>query len=249
MKTRYAVIGILLLLVGVVFALVIPSSPFYLPEYLVSGDVYEGKSVSAWTKNLTNADPEVRKEGALALGSIGKGAKKSVPDLAMMIVEDQDANVRAAASFAIMKIGSTATEAVPGLIKGLQDEEGVVRFNCANALRVIGPDAKDATEALIKALNDEKNQIYSDKLILTVQDCIALALAKITKGSDVAVPALMEALKNTKLPPTRKAVIRSLGEIGPAAKAALPLIKEFKSDKDRTVTEAVKTALEEIEGS
>ena len=247
MKTRYVVAGVLLVLTVAAFLAAMPSSPFYLPEYLNSGDVYEGRSVSSWSKDLSNADPEVRQAGALALGSIGKGAEKSVPSIAKLMIEDPDANVRVAASFAIMKIGESAKEAVPSLIKALDDEEGVVRFNAANAIRIIGPEAKSATPALIKGLAEERNQVYSDKLILTIQDGIALAIGKVTKGTDDGVPALMEALKTTKLSPTRKAIVRALGEIGPAAKAALPLIIEFKADKDRLLRETVEIAVKEIE--
>ena len=249
MKKRYLIGGfVLLLAIGATIALAYPGSPLYLPEIMVSSSMYEDRSASSWARDLSSPEPEVRGKAAFALSNIGEPAGKTVPTLATMLTDDQDSNVRAVAAFALGRIGKPSVAAVPALIKGLSDEEALVRFNCANTIRLLGPDARDAVPALLKSLLETRNEVYPDKFILTIQDAIALAIANVTKGSDVGVEALMEALKATQLSPTRKAVVRSLGEIGPAAKSAVPLITEFKADKDRLLRETVEISLKQIAG-
>ena len=250
MKKRSLFRGILLLvLLALVAALAIPASPLYLPELLVPSDLHEGRTVRSWTEDLGSPDAEVRSQAAFALGSIGEPAKKSVPALAALLKEDPDANVRASSAFALSKMGLTAKDAAPALSQALSDDQPLVRINAANALRNLGPEARVAIPALLKGLLEERNEVYVDRFILTVQDAIALAIGKVTAGTDEGVPAMMEALRATKLSPTRKAIVRGLGEIGPAAKQAVPLILEFRADKDRLLQRTVEEALKKIDGA
>ena len=62
-------------------------------------------------------------------------------------LQDQDADVRGNASFALGKIGEGAVDAVSALIPLLQDEHAGVRSNTAWALVQIGtPEALKAVE-------------------------------------------------------------------------------------------------------
>jgi HEAT repeat protein len=54
---------------------------------------------------------------------------------------DSEAEDRVAAAEALGKIGSEAKEAIPALIKALQDEEPVVRWAAVGALERIGMEA------------------------------------------------------------------------------------------------------------
>ena len=63
-----------------------------------------------------------------------------------------------------------------------------------------------------------------------------------------AVPTLIAALQAAKSDPNRRAdCVRTLGEIGPDAKAALPALHEALQDKDENVRKAAAAALKQIQ--
>ena len=72
-------------------------------------------------------------------------------------LQDTDSDVRSIAAVTLGEIGPEAEDAVPILIKLLQDQdaEGFVRANAATALGKIGEGASKAVPALINALQDQ----------------------------------------------------------------------------------------------
>ncbi len=87
-----------------------------------------------------------------ALGKIGR------PAIAFLIktLEDKDKIriAREGAAKALGNIGPDAKEAVPALIKALENDESDVRKAAAEALGNIGPDAKEAISALSVCMHD-----------------------------------------------------------------------------------------------
>jgi HEAT repeat protein len=68
------------------------------------------------------------------------------------MLTESDADVRAAAAWALSQMGPAGAKAVPGLTKSLADPNPLVRSLSAVALRSMGPKAVDALPALILAL-------------------------------------------------------------------------------------------------
>ena len=171
----------------------------------------------------------VREAAANALVEIGPQAVDAVPALIQALRnEEEDSDLRQAASAALGAIGS---EAVPALVQALADEDEHVRWAAASALRDSGPDAVDAVPALVQALQDEHED---------VRQAAASALGKI---GPQAVPALIEALGDGDAH-VRQGASLALGLIGPEAREAVPLlIQALEGDEDWLVRSRAAYAL------
>ena len=169
----------------------------------------------------TNPSVHVRGGAAYVLGQIGPEAEAAIPAL-IEVLKDQHGHVyvRSVAADAIGRIRLGAESAIPELTKALHDPNGEVRSGAAYALSEIGPEARAAIPTLIEALNAQHEH---------VRGSAANALMKI---GPVAVPALIEALKNEHSEVgVRGGAAYVLGQIGPEAQAAVPALIEALEDK------------------
>ncbi len=102
------------------------------------------------------------------------------------MLKDEDEDVRAAAAYALGRIGPQAKKAIAALTEALKEKRGYGegRSSAAEALGRIGPEAKSAIPALTELLRDE------DKF---VRRAAAKGLAGIRRA---AIPVLAESLKD-----------------------------------------------------
>ena len=174
----------------------------------------------------------VRKRAAYILGKIGD--KRAIRPL-IEALRDEDADVRYAATEALVRIGKPA---VQPLIKALKYKEWYVRKRAAYILGKIGD--KRAIKPLIEALRDEDAD---------VRYAAAEALEKIdsqwgvTKAAKKQVLYFIEALKD-KNANVRYIAAKALGKIGDK-RAVKPLIKALR-DEDANVRYAAAEALVRI---
>jgi HEAT repeat protein len=248
MKRRrvvWVVIGVLTL---AAVAVLIPGSPVYLPELLTAGGQHNGRSTRQWVNALDDPDPNTRKQAIFALGAIGSKAERAVPKLATIMVEDSDREARIEAALALSKMDPVSKAAVAQLAKALEDQEPMVRMNAARALFRLKEEARPAVPAMLKALADDENLTNARAFTVTVHELVALALGRATAGTDEGVPPLTDALKKAATMEIRVSLIRALGEVGPAAQAAVPLLRPLLQDKDRNIKEAAEESLRKIEG-
>jgi hypothetical protein len=80
----------IVVLVLVAASLVIPGSPLYLPNWLVSGGFYEGRSARSWIGSLNDPDAASRRQAIFALGAMGNDGAAAVPALATILTEDEE---------------------------------------------------------------------------------------------------------------------------------------------------------------
>jgi HEAT repeat protein len=182
---------------------------------------------------------------SIAVGIIrrlGPKAKALVPSLVKEL-SDPDPNHRQEVAFALAAMGPDAVEAVPALAKALEDSEASVRNTACYALGKIGPAAKSAIPAL------QRSARSSDDKFLKVAS--VWALLRIEPANQplriLAVPLLVTAFTESDRELVKVEVLSALGDIGPAAAPAIPLLeKAAKEDSSADVREAATEAIKKI---
>jgi HEAT repeat protein len=151
---------------------------------------------------------------AEVLGRIGPGAAASVPALAEALREPDDPISRTAAG-ALEQIGPAS---VLALLGALHDRDGGVRVWAARALGAIDHRAPAAVAALTEAMRDPEARVRvlaAEALWLIAEDPASIAI-------------LAEVLGNEELAPgERQGAAQVLGQIGPAARAARPMLTKL----------------------
>jgi HEAT repeat protein len=242
----FPVVVTLLLVIG--GALLIPGSPVSLPVLLAPGeDFYNGHGTRYWLNALGSPDAEARHQAIFALGAIGPKRPEVVPALARILTTDPDAEARQQAALALRKMRATTRAAVPELTQALEDQEPAVRMNAALTLAGLGPEARAAVPALIQAVEREGNRMHVGGFYVTIQEEAALALGRATAGSAEGVPALTGALQAARSAEGRAGLARALGEVGAAARPAVPQLRALLQDDSLDVREAAEKALKKIE--
>ncbi len=146
--------------------------------------------------------------------------------------------VRKRAVVALRDMGQKARPAVAALTERLQDKLGSVRLHSAIALGNIGPDAKGAVPALRPFLKQKH----------TVRVYTANALWKIEHNAREVLPVLEQGVKEENAP-FRWAAAVFLGEMGPAAEAAIAALRAASQAADKETASCAVQALAEISPS
>jgi HEAT repeat protein len=188
------------------------------------------------------ADPAIRLNVMEILSAMGAAAKPALPDL-LEGLKDADAVVRGDVAIAIGAIGADAADAVPSLLALVKDTAvpAGARYAAAYALGRIGAPASEA-EATLRELSAS-----DDELMATVA---AWAALKIKPGDAVvverAIPLLRRALRGERDIARLEAAV-ALGDIGPAASSAVPILELVAEDDPvKSVRAAAAAALAKI---
>jgi vesicle coat complex subunit len=130
---------------------------------------------------------------------------------------------------------------VPALIKSLKSKDAKVRIAAADDIgrvgSIVASDVKEAIPRLLELLKSDKDD--------GVRKAAATALGKIDPDPKEAVPALEEALKDSKAA-VRTAAATALGNLGEEAKDALPSLRDAQKDSNKTVSKAASRAIRSI---
>jgi HEAT repeat protein len=184
---------------------------------------------------MRDTDPAIQRGAAAALGDLG-----AVSVLAQAL-KDPDNNVRRNAVRPLRRVvirgrssGDPAeTKAVvTALADALKDPDREVRRAAANSLGALGPAAVDAIPSLAATTTDVDP---------SVRNATIDSLGRI--GSPAAVPVLVQALKDSQ---TGSLAVKALGSVGPAARGAIPALREFQSQNGTSHSE-VEAAIKAIE--
>ena len=188
-----------------------------------------------------SSDSGVRQSALLALGQMGKELDKEKDKDAIAAVleaiKDQDPQVKKAAFAAVGKLGTAigvpgAKQVMPTLIDFLQDKDAGLRDQAFETIAGLGPLAREAVNPLITMMEKQDIKLYVKERGGTpyLQPTDEAFLDKIAKTlGKIGVPAVKPLLRglNTTNPNTGLIIgsCRALGEIGPAAKEALPALQ------------------------
>ncbi|KAF0177695.1 MAG: HEAT repeat-containing protein [Limisphaerales bacterium] len=133
--------------------------------------------------------------------------RSAVPVL-IPALKDENWSVRFSAVWALRKTGSVSREVVEALSERVRDTDLNTAVAAATGLKLMGPPAAPAVPALIQSLK-ERNE-----------------------DGTFAVPGLPEIRANRSSGGAlRRAVIEALGNVGPAAKEALPELRKRLDDQ------------------
>ena len=103
--------------------------------------------------------PAQRERAAGQLGDIGAAAAAAGPDLVMILKDDRNEQMRAAAAQALGRIGPAYKGSINALIAALRDEFFKVKANACEALAAFGPDAKDAIPKLKELQKSKEDEV------------------------------------------------------------------------------------------
>ena len=180
---------------------------------------------------LGGSNPQERVDASLALGDAGPAARAAVPALEKA-AQDGDPRVRQVAEETLAKLAPEV--GVPLLIPRLGVADSWVSLGAAKALGDAGPAARAAIPALEKATKDADRR---------VRWAARAALAKV--APEVGVPPLIQLLGEADSSVCVSAA-EALGEVGPAARAAVPALEKAASDSSPYVRQVAKKALSRI---
>jgi HEAT repeat protein len=187
-------------------------------------ETYRGRPLQAYLSAFDAVAPAERAAAARAVGQFAPEAVDAVPPL-VVLLGDREMAVREAAAEALAGFGPAAAPAVPVLASLLHAPSPRLRGLAALALREIGPASAPALPALIDALKERD---------LIVRYQVGLTIAALGSAAKPAVPALMTAMDedpdewvSIARRDMRRAMALALGEIGPDAREALPLLRKW----------------------
>lgn len=185
-----------------------------------------------------------------------KNAYSTAGALARSVAIDGSADVRGSALWSLGEMHGKAAPAVNALARALQDNSSIVRWRAMEAIRKIGPPCKNAVPNLIELLNgpDERIAMGSSRyyacaalegigpysasafpsLVVLLNDPVnarsaARALGAIGPRASKAVPGLIKLLNSADYD-DREAAAFALGNMGGAARSALPALQRAAYD-------------------
>ncbi len=219
-----------------------------------------------------------------AYGKASEGAQADMIDAAAslggevvprLVVGLGNPNGRQQAIQILGRIGPDAAEAVPELLKHVDDPNPAIRADLFITPGHIRPAANAATEAATNALQDSEEEVQSSAVYALgrIQPDDAACVDAITKlmesdnprlttvcawalvridpenGDNYrrAIPLLVQAT-NHEQAFVRAEAVTTLGMIGPAAKEAIPALEKLADDPDPEVREAAAEAIKMIRG-
>lgn len=229
-----------LIVAGIVLALVILGiclEPTRVVVGTLLGERFAASRPTAyWKRALLSGDPAKRER---AYQTLQEGAGDSV-DVLVAILSDTSATpaaieLRWTAAELLGKIGPPAKPAFPMLLVALTDNDPHVRSVAAAAIPEVDTPAASAVPALQALLATDAGRTA------------ARALSKYKGDASPAIGDLVKMLRDASLDSeTRWNAARTLGKIGPPAKAAIPELVAHLHDQAESIREHAAEALGDI---
>lgn len=200
-----------------------------------SSDIAEAKKeiIQALINNLNDEDLDVRRKAIDGLRNLGSEAKAAVPVFVKLLHSDPNSNVhadpnphiRAGAVLALGKIGMCTKEVIEVLLSALNDNDNFVRSFAILSLLGIKAPPKEIGSYIVSKLHPNNDRM--------VRKDAADALGKIGKDlQDVAVPALINTLKNDPYKDVCISAAKALGDIGVAGNDVIEALTNALNDKE-----------------
>jgi HEAT repeat protein len=186
-------------------------------------------AVAELAERLADADPAVREQAAWELGNLGPAAAPAATALAQSLADE---SLRSCASWALVKIGGPAVEALIGV---LDHESPQVRRAAVSTLWKIAPErAPVVVGGLNIALGDRDDRVRAHA---------AWALGEIGRSAAAATEALTAAIGDSH-PLVRQRAAEALGRAGEPSLTVVSGLTDALRDGDGSVRRAAALGLQ-----
>jgi HEAT repeat protein len=213
-------------------------------------------------QQLRSENIQVRNEAALALAPLGPRGACAVEALRVIVREEPEDLTSVSAIDALGQIGAAAVSAAPDLMEAALHK--MTARQALDALPRLGPGV---IPYVLPWLDIVKNPVTGDDVRETFELAsivlgkvgrpaipflieamktpsrrkgAADALGDIGSEAGVAVPALIETLHRDQDPYVRFSIVKALGQIGPGARQAIPVLERVASGQDGSGDESLK---------
>lgn len=177
--------------------------------------------------------------GLLVLGLIRTASAQDAAEWSRRLGAP-DLGQRREAAYQLGRIGPGAKEALPALVKAVDDPDKQVWSLALTAIANLGPAALPALPDLLRALDGHSGRAASDRERLPqLQIRVGYALSRLGAG---ARPALIEALHSPDAG-VRQGAACGLGGMGPDAAEAVPALMVALTDSNPEVVREARDAL------
>ncbi len=209
-------------------------------------------------------EPAVQEAAVKAIGRLGEVARAAVPTLAKLLPSTRPP-LQVEVATALGAMGSSAREALPGLEQSLASSDPATRTAALTAYARIEPDNSRKVERLKQALDDAAQPVRvaaigelgklgraaepaAEKLYgLTENSTEREQALEVLGGMRIrSVPLLVRAMGNSD-PYVRQYAAERLGQLGAAAKDAVPDLRKLLEDNEDFVKRTARASLREIE--
>jgi HEAT repeat protein len=192
---------------------------------------------------LETGTPAQRRVAARELASFRPVPSARVRDPLLRALGDPDPEVREAAVRSLTRVGYAEGQRQgplvgPALANMLRDPVPGVRQAAAGSFRSMEAAPRSTMAPLITTLRDPEPGVRAES---------AFGLMGYLPPPTEAVPALLAALGQETDKKVRVALIRTLGHVGPGARAAVPALRTAVRDPDADIRDAAASALSLIE--
>ncbi len=220
-----------------------------------------GPAVAALTARL--GDSRLQMGAAESLGKIGVAAESAVPRL-LEAVHGTDREMKITAMKALGDIGRPADQILPVFYEGMGSDDREVRLNALQSVIKTEPNKDKLLPVLLKSIQEDQGRLrrvaaaalapYGEK----AQSAAPALVAMLDRETDR--PAAFEALRaihvhdlpllltalNHKDAKVRAFACDLLGDLGPQAKEAAPVLEEKAQGDAEAVRDAARKALGRI---
>jgi HEAT repeat protein len=178
------------------------------------------EAIEVEVRALQDDDALVRQIALESLGELGPDAVAAFPAIDDLLRRDPSSQVRVAAGRVLAQLDPPGKLAVPLLAAVLRDPDCGLRIALIRELDGFGPKGAAAAQALIEVIeHDEDHSVRREAV---------RCLSRVSSAS-IAVPTLLGALGSEQIRkdvPVAGSILQALGQIGPAAVSAIPMLVE-----------------------
>ncbi len=240
----------LLCLLLLILAFLIPSSPFFITQWFLSTESYEGKTAKYWVQGLGSNDDATRGKSLEALGFMPEMASSQAKRLGQLLNTEKSDALRILASQALSKMSIPSEECLPQLAKALDDEELLVRANAARCLLRLGPATSKCFDPILAAVQNRENQAYVG-FTTTIQETLILVLGRAISGSTpqqktIGIAQLVQLLEGGPTHEIKNSAIRGLGMSGIQDPKIAALIQSTANLPDWPFVQDAEEALSQV---